>query len=98
MRIVPGDVVDYLLGDSASITQEQKDALRKDLGLNDPLAVQYLNWLKGVITLDPGDSFRTHKPITEEVGPRLLVTFELAAGTIILSLLIALPMGVLAAT
>jgi peptide/nickel transport system permease protein len=78
MRIVPGDVVDYLLGDSASITVEQKEALRNDLGLNDPLPIQSLDWLKGVVTFSPGDSVRTRKPIMDEVRPRILVTTELA--------------------
>lgn len=97
MRVVPGDVVDYLLGESATVSVEQKEALREDLGLNDPLPVQYLTWLKGVVTFQPGDSFRTRKPIMDEVRPRLLVTLELAGGTILLSLLIALPMGVISA-
>ena len=97
MRVVPGDVVDYLLGDSVTITAEQEEALRDDLGLNDPLPVQYVEWLRGIAILSPGDSFRTKQPIMDEVRPRLLVTAELAGGTILLSLLIALPMGVLSA-
>jgi peptide/nickel transport system permease protein len=94
--VAPGDVVDVILGEG-QVTEEQKAKIRDSLGLNDPLPVQYAVWLKDLATFDPGDSLLTGRSIVGEVKRRVPVTMELALGAILLSLLIAVPIGVLSA-
>jgi peptide/nickel transport system permease protein len=96
MRVAPGDVVDVILGEG-QVTEEQKEKIRDQLGLNDPLPVQYLDWLGGLVTLDPGTSLLTGRSIVDDVKRRIPVTLELAVGAIGLSLLIAVPIGVISA-
>lgn len=97
MRVAPGDVVDLITGESGSVTEEQKEEIRAELGLDDPLPVQYVDWLRGLATLDLGDSLWTGQPITSEIRHRLMPTFEIAVGAIVLSLLVAIPLGTLSA-
>lgn len=97
MRVVPGDVVDIITGESGTVNAIQREQLRKDLGLNDPLPLQYLRWLRDIVMMDPGDSLASHQPIISEIGPRILVTGELAVGSILLSLIIAIPIGTISA-
>jgi len=100
MRALPGDVARQILtggGSGQGVTQEQVDRLRNQLGLNDPLPLQYWHWLSGVARLHPGDSLFTHHPIMDEISSRLPATIELAAGAVVVALLIAVPIGVLSA-
>ena len=97
MRVVPGDVVDTITGEAGTVSEAQREQLREDLGLNDPFAVQYINWLRDLILLDPGESLASRRSIMAEIRPRLLVSAELAAGAIILSVLIAIPLGTISA-
>ena len=100
MRMVPGDVATMILmGPTGDVGARQEDiaALREKLGLDRPLAVQYLSWVGGMLTLNVGDSLWSGRPIFEEVLERFPLTLELAALSIVISVFIALLTGILAA-
>lgn len=96
MRVAPGDVVDVIVGDG-DIPESQRAALREELGLNDPLPVQYIRWVADLATLDIGRSLVTDREIFPDLRSRTLVTAELAVGAILISVLIAIPLGTLSA-
>ncbi|MBI2908396.1 MAG: ABC transporter permease [Chloroflexi bacterium] len=99
LRIIPGDVAMVILGagGEGQITEEALNALREELGLNRPLHVQYLTWAIGILRLDAGNSLYTGKPVFEEIARRFPLTLELASLTVVVSLLIAIPVGVVSA-
>src|SRR5688500_6710640 len=78
-------------------TLEQKEALREQLGLNEPVPVQFVEWFWGVLRLDLGDSLFIGKPVTEALLERFQPTGLLALYSLTLAVLIAIPSGVLAA-
>ena len=96
LYIVPGDPAYIILGDRA--TPETVAALRTSLGLNKPLFVQYYDRLKGFIRLDFGKSLYDKKPIGPELVIRLGRSFEIIVATMILSSLVAIPLGICAAS
>ena len=98
MRLVPGDICDAKLGgEGAAITPEQFELCREEVGLNKPLPVQFANFMIGMVTLDPGESMWTGKPITHEINIRFQLTLQLAVMTTLVSVVIALPLGVISA-
>ncbi len=98
MRFLPGDVVNSLLGTEASFTEEQKETLRRMLGLDAPIHEQFIRWLGALLRLDMGVSFRSSEPVMGLVLDRAAVTIELAMLSVIVSTAIAIPLGVIAAT
>jgi ABC-type dipeptide/oligopeptide/nickel transport system permease component len=95
IHLVPGDPVQAMLGESAS--PQDVAELRRRLGLDRPLLVQYVAFLRGAITGDLGTSLRTSEAVTSAIAARLPATFELGAAAMIAAVAIALPLGVLAA-
>ncbi|WP_078592596.1 ABC transporter permease [Evansella clarkii] len=95
MNIIPGDIASIILGTEA--TPELKEQLRQEFGLNLPLYQQYWNWISGVFVGDFGNSLRTGAPILPEMLNRFSLTFELTIFAAIISWMIAIPMGILAA-
>ncbi|HEV7817265.1 MAG TPA: ABC transporter permease [Janthinobacterium sp.] len=95
LAILPGDPVAAILGQEA--TPEAAQALRARLGLDDPLYVQYGRWLLALLHGDLGRSFVDNTPVMDALLQRLPVTIELAIGSFIVALAIALPAGILAA-
>jgi ABC-type dipeptide/oligopeptide/nickel transport system permease component len=95
IHLVPGDPVQTMLGDNAS--PEEVAQLRATLGLDRPLLVQYVAFLKGVSAGDLGTSLRTRQPVTALIGDRMPATLELAAAAMIVAVVLAIPLGVLAA-
>ena len=93
--LVPGDPAVTLAGEGAS--PETIAALRHQLGLDQPIWVQYLSWLGRVLHGDFGRSFFSSVPVLETIGQRLPVTLSLAGYAMVLALLIAIPLGALAA-
>lgn len=94
--ISPDDPVDQILTSGA--TQEQKDALRDELGLNDPIVVQFGRYVWNFVTKgDLGTSYTNGRSIMEEIGHRFPTTCKLAFSSIILGILIGVPLGVIAA-
>jgi peptide/nickel transport system permease protein len=98
MRVIPGDVALLILGgDAGGIDPKQLAELRKQLGLDQPLLVQFGQWLWGVVQLDFGTSLWTGQPVVEELLIRLPLSLQLAFMATIVSVLIAIPLGMLAA-
>jgi peptide/nickel transport system permease protein len=102
MRMLPGDVAAMILmgggEDSTSgVSAEAVAELREQLGLNAPLWKQYIDWMWGIVRLDAGVSLWTQKPVFDEIFSRLPLTLELAVMGLLLSLVIAIPVGVISA-
>jgi peptide/nickel transport system permease protein len=98
MRVMPGDALIALMGESGNVGEKELAKLRKDLGLDKPYHEQYLLWLWQMVTLNPGHSIFTNEPIPVALKKAIPVTLELAALAMILGLVIAIPIGVLSAT
>ena len=100
MRILPGDVVDAMVTDETGalvFTDEQVESIEESLGLNRPLPVQFLGWMKDGVTGDLGYSFWTKISVGEHVRRRAPMTLEIAVLSLIISWIIGLPVGILAA-
>ncbi|MCC6781144.1 MAG: ABC transporter permease [Hyphomicrobiales bacterium] len=98
LRIVPGDVVEVKLrGDGGSVSQEMIDMERKRLGLDKPMISQFADWMIGLATLDLGRSMWTERPVMEEIGTRLELSMQVAIMATIIAVLIAVPLGTIAA-
>jgi len=95
MQLVPGDPVQYMLRGYG--TSEQEEQLRHRFGLDQPLFLQYLDWLAGLIHGHLGFSICYQQPIERLFLPRLQATLELALGGLLLALLTGIPCGVIAA-
>ena len=98
MRVMPGDALIALMGESGNVNAKELARLRADLGLDRPYHEQYLQWLWQMVTLNPGHSIFTNEPIPVALKKAIPVTLELAALALTLGLLIAIPIGVLSAT
>jgi peptide/nickel transport system permease protein len=96
IHLAPGDPVTVQLGIHA--TAETAARLRNSLGLNAPLPVQYALWLSRVVRLDLGTSLYAHAPVTELIAQRFPTTLALTVASILLSLVIGVPLGVVSAT
>jgi peptide/nickel transport system permease protein len=98
MRVIPGDVALLILGgDSGQIDQKQLAAMRGQLGLDQPLLVQFGTWLWGIVRFDFGTSLWTGQPVTQELLIRLPLSLQLALFATLVSVIIAIPLGMLAA-
>lgn len=95
VRLIPGDPVMVILG--LRSTPENIQTLREQLHLNDPIWIQYGNWLANLVQGDLGVDYRTHEPIRDQLLTRLPVTLEMAALAMLMSALMAIPLGVVAA-
>ena len=98
MRVMPGDALTALMGESGNVSPKELQKLRKDLGLDLPYYKQYLLWAWQMVSLNPGDSIFTNEPIAVALKKSIPVTIELAVLALILGLVIAIPIGVLSAT
>jgi peptide/nickel transport system permease protein len=95
LRLTPGDPAAVIAGNNA--TNEDIDRIREQLGLTKPLLTQFGIWLSGVVQGDLGYSFYLGKPVTELIAQRIEPTLSLAVGTMLISVLVAVPLGTLAA-
>lgn len=93
--LVPGDPAITLAGDNA--TEEQIEAIRDRLGLEDPILVQYGRWAGDAVTGDLGDSLYSGRAVTKSIGERLPVTMSLAGLSMAIAVAIAVPAGIIAA-
>ncbi len=97
LRVLPGDVVDVVLGGSGEVTHdpEQVRLVREELGLDEPLIAQYGSWLWSMATGDfGGRSFVSREPISSLVWRQLPVTAQLALYTMALAVVVAIPLGI----
>jgi peptide/nickel transport system permease protein len=97
LRLAPGDIVDILFASAGYVNPAEKQAILKELGMDRPYWVQYLEWLKQVVTGDLGKSYRYDLPAWQIIKPLIPVTLELAALSIIVAVLIGVPAGVISA-
>jgi peptide/nickel transport system permease protein len=95
LKATPGDPVRIQLGEQ--VTAENYDALRKELGLDQPYPVQYARWLGRLVRLDFGKSLRNNAPVEQEILTRLPATLQLGLTALLLSVFVAVPLGVFAA-
>jgi peptide/nickel transport system permease protein len=95
IHLVPGDPAQSMLGEGASVEDVAK--LRQSLGLDRPLLVQYQAFLTGLVRGDLGSSFRYGTPVTREIRDRLFRTMQLAIAAMTVAILLALPLGIVAA-
>jgi len=95
IRVVPGDPAIAMLGDSA--TDSALTALRERMGLNEPLLLQYLNFLAGLVQGDLGLSIRTGQPVLDQILRVLPYTLDLTIASVLIGVLFGIPAGLLAA-
>lgn len=93
--IIPGDPAIAKLGTEA--TPEQVEALRDQMGLNDPLPVRYVNWIGDFLHGDMGTSYKYEEPVSQMIGDKLPVTLALTGIVFILILLLSIPLGMICA-
>jgi len=97
IRLVPGDIVDALAAEELG-NPRAEEALRAAFGLDQPIYVQFANWFGALLTGDLGTSFRSGKPVLTEILDRFPLTLELTLAALVVSLLIAIPLGIVSAT
>jgi ABC-type dipeptide/oligopeptide/nickel transport system permease component len=96
IHLVPGDVAMAILG-RQKVTEEKVAALREQLGLNDPLHVQYVRYLTKALRGDLGNSIRTNQPVSESIAEQMPSTFALAMSALVVALSIGGIFGIIAA-
>jgi peptide/nickel transport system permease protein len=98
LRVAPGDIVELkYAGVGAFVSQEALDAERAQLGLDQPLWKQFIDWMWGIARFDFGDSMWTGRPITYEIAIRLQLSLQLAIMATIVAVLLSIPLGTIAA-
>ena len=95
IHLIPGDPVEMMLGERAQ--RADVESLRHELGLDRPLRVQYLGFLRGLVRADLGRSLHYGEPVSEVLAERYPATIELAFASMVVALLVSIPLGVLAA-
>ncbi len=95
LRLIPGDPASVMLGDRA--TDEAVVRLNHELGLDQPIYIQYIYFLRQLVTFNLGTSIRFQIPVARLLGERLLVSLSVVGVTLVLTCAIALPLGILAA-
>jgi len=96
ISLTPGDPAVMILGNGA--TEEAISELREEMGFNEPVIIQYGNYMKDLLTGDMGTSYSTGKSVGSEIGQRFPNTFKLTLSAIVLSVMISIPIGVVSAT
>lgn len=98
MRLIPGDVCELrLAGTGAFFDKEALEICRAELGLGEPVFLQFIQWVGGWFVGDFGRSMWTNNPISDEIGLRFQVSLQIAVMATIFSIMISIPMGVLSA-
>jgi ABC-type dipeptide/oligopeptide/nickel transport system permease component len=97
LHLIPGDPVLLMLGEGAAVTPETIEALRDELGLNDPLYVQFGRFFVNALRGDWGRSIRLNVPVLDLIRQAAPRTLELAAAALLLAILLGMPLGIFAA-
>ncbi|WP_182914235.1 ABC transporter permease [Paenibacillus sp. 1011MAR3C5] len=95
MNMAPGNPVDMFI--NPNVPPEMRELRKELLGLNDPLYMQYLKWVGGLLKGELGYSFSTYAPVTQLIGERIGPTLLLASSSLAIGLIIAIPVGILSA-
>jgi peptide/nickel transport system permease protein len=97
LRLVPGNIADIVFNAAGMIDVAEKAKLEKELGLDRPIAVQYVKWVTGLARGDLGYSYVSEKPAIQEILPRIPITAKLAGLALSFAILFGVPLGVLSA-
>jgi peptide/nickel transport system permease protein len=97
IRLLPGDIVDILMGGDPQIGADVLAKVRESLGLNQPFYLQYWHWITGMLRGDIGTSLRSGIPVGKRILESLPVTLQLAFMAIVISCMLAIPLGILSA-
>jgi peptide/nickel transport system permease protein len=97
MHLVPGDIVDALLGPDATLDPAARATLRRILGVDTPVYIQYFHWLGGILHGDLGVSLATQDSVVSILLRALPITMELAVFSTLLAIAVALPLGIISA-
>jgi peptide/nickel transport system permease protein len=97
LRLLPGDIVDVMSGGDIPASAGSADRLRHAFGLDQPLPIQYLTWVGGMLHGDLGTSFRSGEPISNILARALPITLELTVLAVIVATVCAIPLGVISA-
>jgi peptide/nickel transport system permease protein len=97
LRVVPGNIADILFDAAGMIDVKEKAKLERDLGIDKPIAVQYIAWADGLAHGDLGYSYVSEKPALQEILPRIPTTAKLAGLALAFSILFGVPLGVISA-
>lgn len=97
LRLAPGNMVDILFSTGGYVSESDKQSIMKELGIDRPVWVQYLDWLRDITTGNLGKSYRYDLPAWEIIKPLLPVTIELAILSTIIAILLGVPTGVISA-
>jgi peptide/nickel transport system permease protein len=98
LRLVPGNIADIVFDSAGMIDTAEKARLEKELGLDQPILVQYVHWIRGLFHGDLGYSYVSEKPAIEEIAPRIPITAKLAGLALLFSVVFGIPFGVISAT
>jgi peptide/nickel transport system permease protein len=97
LRLAPGDIVDILFAAAGYVDPQARTEIMRELGLDQPLWLQYVEWMRQILTGDLGKSYRYDLPAWEIIRPLVPVTLELAALSLIVSVVLGVPLGVISA-
>jgi peptide/nickel transport system permease protein len=97
IRIIPGDIVDLMIGSELYVSAEYRAELRAQYGLDKPIYIQYFNWVTQIVQGNFGISLRNNEPVLGTILRRLPLTGELALLSVLLSAVVAVPLGVISA-
>jgi len=97
LRVAPGNIVDILFAAGGYVSESDKLAIMKELGIDRPIWVQYIDWLREIMTGDLGKSYRYDLPAWQIIKPLIPVTVELAILSTVISILLGVPTGVVSA-
>jgi len=97
LRVVPGNIADIVFNAAGMIDVAEKAKLEKELGLDQPIAVQYVQWIGGLARGDLGYSYVSEKPALDEILPRIPITAKLAGLALTFAIVFGVPLGVLSA-
>jgi peptide/nickel transport system permease protein len=97
LRLVPGNITDIIFDSAGFVNPAKKAAIERQLGLDQPIVTQYVNWIAGLARGDLGYAFVSEKPALDEILPRIPVTAKLAVLALLFSVLFGVPLGVISA-
>jgi peptide/nickel transport system permease protein len=97
LRLAPGDIVDILFSTAGYVNESEKQAIMKELGLDRPYWLQYIDWMRQIFVGDLGKSYRYDIPAWDVIRPLLPVTIELAILSLLVAVVLGVPTGVISA-
>jgi peptide/nickel transport system permease protein len=97
LRLMPGNIVDIMFDSAGFVDPAEKAQIEKELGLDQPIPVQYGRWILGLVQWDLGFSYVSEMPAVDELAPRIPITAKLAALALFFSVLFGVPLGVISA-